>query len=155
MSEIGTNEVKTCLPALLERVERGERFTRSKADPALAAILVSALFLNGCHTTTRVALPDAAPTPAAISFSELRAGDNVRVTLKSGGKVSFVLSEVRADALVGESGQAIALGDIADVRKQTFSGARTTWLIIGVAGGLAFLVVAAMAAATASLLSGP
>jgi hypothetical protein len=133
--------------ALGPRPERPRR-----ADVHVAAILVSALIVNGCHTMTRVGLPDAAsPAPNAMAAAGLSGGDEVRVTLRTGEKVSFALSEVRAEGLVASDGRYVAYSEMAELKKQTFSSARTTWLIIGVAGGTAFfLVVLAVGMAYAS-----
>ena len=115
---------------------------RRRTDVPIAVIVVSALFLNGCHTTTRVGVPDSTPPPpSAAVFAELKPGDNVRITLRSGEKVGFVLSQARADGLVGQDGRHVPYRDIAQLEKRHFSGSRTAWLTVGIAGGFFLLVL--------------
>jgi hypothetical protein len=101
---------------------------------------------------TRVAVPDSTPSPPnAAVFATLKVGDNVRITLRNGEKVSFALAEVRADGLVGRGGRHIPYGDMAQLEERHVSGSKTA-LLIGGAVGLFILI--SYAAATAAVLTG-
>jgi len=118
---------------------------RRRTDGPIAVIVVSALFLNGCHTMTRVGVPDSTPPPpSAAVFAELKPGDNVRITLRSGEKVGFVFSEARADGLVGQDGRHVPYSDVAQLEKRQLSRSRTIWLTVGIAGGFGVLLLLLM-----------
>lgn len=90
--------------------------------PAVALFLLSALLLSGCHSMTRIAIPHSTPPPPdAAVFADLRVGDNVRVTMRTGERVTFTLAEVRTEGLVAEGGRHIPFGDIAQLDKRRFS----------------------------------
>jgi len=118
-------------------------------------VVVGALILNGCHTLTRVEVPDSTPSaPNAAVFAELKAGDHVRITLRSGEKVSFALAEVRADGLVGRGGRHIPYRDMAKLEERHVSRGKTAWLIAGIAGGVGLYLLIAYAGAVGSLAGG-
>ena len=125
---------------------------RRRTDVSLALILVGALFLNGCHTNTRVAVPDATPpAPDAAVFAELTPGDNDRLTLRSGETVRFVFSEARTDGLVGQDGRHVPYGDVAQLEKRQLSRSKTIWLTVGIAGGFGLLLLISYGMAVAEL----
>jgi hypothetical protein len=105
--------------------------------PAVAIVLLSALVLSGCHSMTRVALPDSTPPPSnAAVFAHLKAGDDIRVTMQTGEKVTFELAEVQTEGLVARGGRHIPFRDIAQIEKRYIS-----WTKIGILTGsiLAYL----------------
>jgi len=103
----------------------------------ITVILLSAFILNGCHSLTRVALPDSTPPPPnAAVFAQLKAGDDVRVTLRTGEKVTFTLAEVQAEGLVAKDGRRYAFSDTRQIERQHISGTKIT---IGVACVVALL----------------
>lgn len=98
--------------------------------PAVAIVLLSALLLSGCHSMTRVVLPDSTPPPPnAAVFAQLKAGDTVRVTMRTGEKVTFTLEEVRAEGVVAKDGRHIPFGDIGQLERRHFSGTKTVVVI--------------------------
>ena len=102
--------------------------------PAVAIVLLSALVLSGCHSMTRVALPDATPPPPnAAVFAHLKAGDDIRVTMRTGEKVTITLAEVQTEGLVAEGGRHIPFRDMAQIEKRHIS-----WTKSGI---LTFLLV--------------
>jgi hypothetical protein len=105
--------------------------------PPITVVLLSAFILNGCHSLTRVALPDSTPPPPnAAVFAQLKAGDDVRVTLRTGEKVTFTLAEVQAEGLVAKDGRRYAFSDTRQIERRHISGTKIT---IGVACVVALL----------------
>jgi len=89
-------------------------------------VVLSAFILNGCQTLTRITLPDSTPPPPnAAVFAQLKAGDTVRVTMRTGEKVTFTLEEVRAEGVVAKDGRHISFGDIRQLEKRHISGTKT------------------------------
>ena len=109
--------------------------------PAVTIVLLSALVLSGCHSMTRVALPDATPPPPnAAVFAHLKPGDDIRVTMQTGEKVTFTLADVQTEGLVADGRRHIPVRDMAQIEKRHIS-----WTKIGILTGsilvyLAYLV---------------
>ena len=73
------------------------------------ALLCASLFLTGCTTMHRVALPTSASSTSAIHV-----GDHVQVLTKAGQTLSFTVSQIEPAALVGENVR-VAFSNIADL----------------------------------------
>jgi hypothetical protein len=129
---------------------------RQRRRTALVTVVaLSVSILNGCHTMTRVAVPDSTPSPPnAAVFATLKVGDNVRITLRNGEKVSFALAEVRADGLVGRGGRHIPYGDMAQLEERHASGSKTAWLIVAIGGAVVLFILISYAAAMGGLMAG-
>ena len=121
----------------MQSVERQRRRT----VPA-AVIVLSVIMLNGCHSRTRVALPDSTPPPPdAAVFAELNAGDNLRVTMRTGERVTFTLAAVQPEALVAKDGRHIPFRDVTQLDKRHIS----PWKTVGLAVGIFVVWLAVMA----------
>ena len=100
--------------------------------PAVTIGVLSALVLTGCHSMTRVALPNATPPPPnAAVFAHLKAGDDIRVTMQTGEKVTFTLAEVQTEGLMAEGGRHIPFRDMAQIEKRQIS-----WIKLGILTGI-------------------
>jgi hypothetical protein len=105
---------------------------RRRTVPATVVVL-SAIILSGCHSRTRVAVPDSTPPPPnSAVFAQLKPGDNVRVTLRTGEKVTFTLAEVQPDALVAKDGRHFAFRDMTQLDKRHLSPWKTVGLAVGI-----------------------
>jgi hypothetical protein len=99
----------------------------------VAVLALSAFIVNGCHTVTRVTLPDSTPPPAnAAVFALLKAGDNVRVTLRTGEKAAFTVAEVQPEGLVATDGRHVSCRDMAQLEERSLSPGRTAALVAGI-----------------------
>lgn len=86
-------------------------------------------------------LPDSTPAPPMSAvFTELRAEDKVRVTLRNGSKEVFVIAQAQADALVAEDGRRFPYADIALLERTRLSKAKTIPLITAMPFIALFLV---------------
>ena len=83
------------------------------------------------------------PPPNAAVFAQLKAGDTVRVTMRTGEKVTFTLEEVRAEGVVAKDGRHISFGDIWQLEKRHTSGTKT---VVAVAIPLVLLAFVAYVA---------
>ena len=96
----------------------------------VTVVVLSAFVLNACHSTRRIALPDSTPPPPTAGvFSELKAGDTVRVTIRTGEKATFTLAEVQAEGVVAQDGRRIPFADMWQLEKRHVSGTKTAILI--------------------------
>jgi hypothetical protein len=99
----------------------------------VAVVVLGAFIFNGCHTVTRVTLPDSTPPPAnAAVFGLLKAGDNVRMTLRTGEKAAFTVAEVQAEGLVATDGRHFSYRDMAQLEERSLSRGRTAGLVAGI-----------------------
>lgn len=103
----------------------------------VALILVTAFALTGCTTmhTIRPASPGAPP------FGTLQPGDTVVVVTRGGDQTSFAVQRIEGETLVAQDGRRYLASELVRVERKTVSGAKTAWLIAGIAGGV-FMVVA-------------
>jgi hypothetical protein len=96
----------------------------------VTVVVLSAFILNACHAATRVTLPDSTPPPpTAAVFAQLKAGDTVRATMRTGEKVTFTLAEVQAEGVVAKDGRHIPFVDIWQLEKRHISGTKTVMAI--------------------------
>ena len=104
-----------------------------------------ALAATGCTSMRGVPLVrGVAPAPDA----GLEAGDEVRITLFSGRRVTVVLAEITEVAIVTRDGTVYPRDQVARVERRQFSGTKTAVLAIGLG---ATVLLVAWAVATASL----
>lgn len=95
----------------------------------LGAVL-SAMILGGCHHMVPiVARPSTQPPTASAVATELKVGDEVRVTLRNGDSARFEVAEVQAEALVARDGRRFNYADVSRLEKRRVSKGRTIALI--------------------------
>ncbi len=99
-----------------------------------AAVTVAAL-LAGCHVQTRLTLPGAVPSSAAVSVPPVKVGDEVRLVLRDGTIAGLIVAEVAANAIVGSRGQRYPFSDITQLERRRVSPVRTAGLVAGVVAG--------------------
>jgi hypothetical protein len=110
---------------------------------ALIATIVSALLVSGCHTQQRIELPGGpSSSPAGVAVSQLKAGDTVQVTMKSGDKLSFPIQEVQSDGLVARGGKRFLYQDMARLDKRQLAKGKTAGLIAGITSGAFVILIA-------------
>jgi hypothetical protein len=85
----------------------------------------------------------AAPPPDAAVFTELKAEDKVRVTLRNGNTAEFVLADVQPDALTARDGRRFPYADIARLERIRVSEVKTVVLIGSFIGIVILLEMAA------------
>jgi hypothetical protein len=115
---------------------------------ALITLMNICLALAGCSTTRTVALGSV----PGVAVPNVKAGDSVRITMKSGEARRLKLSAVDANTLTGKDLDArgsgtivqIAMTDVQSLEQRRFSTGRTAGLTIGVIVGIATLVVGAL-----------
>jgi hypothetical protein len=94
-------------------------------------VVLSAVILSGCHSRVPIVVPvSMPPPPTSAVFTELKAEDNVRVTLWNGNTEVFVVAEAQAEALVAADGRRFLYADIAVLEKRHVSKAKTIALIV-------------------------
>jgi len=105
------------------------------------ALVLSALILSGCHSRVPITVPDSAPPPpTAAVYTELKAKDKVRITLRNGSTQECVIGEAQADALVADDGRRFYYSDIARLEKTRVSKGKTIALVAGVGVGVVLIV---------------
>lgn len=93
--------------------------------------VLSAVLLSGCHHMVPIVSAPATPAAAAVAVSAARtAGHEVRVTLHNGNRATFVVGDVRPEALFAEDGRRFNYADIARLEESRVSTARTAALIV-------------------------
>jgi hypothetical protein len=104
-----------------------------RRNRSVAFIVVSALLMSGCSPWKRVTLPDSTPSPPnAAVFAELKAGDAVRVTTRTGSHVTFTVATVQADGILATDGRWWHFRDMTNIEKKSQEGAAVaTWTVIG------------------------
>lgn len=115
---------------------------------ALITLLGICLVLAGCSTTRTVALGGV----PGMAVPNVKAGDSVRIVMKSGEVRRLKLSAVDANTLTGKDLDArgsattvqIAMTDVQSLEARRFSTGRTAGLTIGVIVAIATLVVGAL-----------
>ncbi len=130
--------------------------TRRARIARTTAVLLSAQMLSGCHSRVPIAVPDSTSgPPTAAVLSQLKADDEVRVTLRDGSIAEFVVAEVQADALVAEDGRRFSYADMTRLEKTHVSKGKTIALVGGlIAMGLLVVIVIQTGAAIGSLAGG-
>jgi hypothetical protein len=76
-----------------------------------------------------IAVPGSPPPAKSAVATELKAGDRVRVTMRSGNREAFVIVEAQVEALVAEDGRRFPYADIALLEKTRISKTKTIALI--------------------------
>jgi len=116
----------------------------------VCALLIPAVVACGC-TTMRVVQRPAAPgttDPPASAVETVRAGDQVRVTLRDGRQFRFQVLAVDNTGIVAVDHSRYDTADILRLERKSFSGAKTAILV---AAGVATFVLVMYAVALASL----
>jgi hypothetical protein len=81
---------------------------------------------TGCTTLKPLGVSAA---PQSI-LTQIKPGDNVRLTTRDGKVREFKLKEATAHQLVGED-EEVNLSDITDIERREFSAWKTTFLVVG------------------------
>jgi len=126
--------------------------TWDRRSARTTAVVLSALILSGCHSRVPIGVPDSTPPPpTAAVLTELKVGDQVRVTLRNGSVVESVVADLQAEALVAGDGRRFPYADMARLERIRVSPAKTAALV----GGLLLIVFfLAYGAAVGSLAGG-
>ena len=93
-----------------------------------ASVLVCSITASGCST---VRVIDPVTNPAEPAFARLEVGDTVEVQTRA-GVARFVVREIDRDSIVAADGTRYSRGEILQLKRQTTSGVKTTWLIVGI-----------------------
>jgi hypothetical protein len=128
--------------------------THASGTCALIGLLAATLAASGCHTHQRVVLPaSGSPSASAFELPPVHAGDDVRVTLRTGERLDFSVEEARNDSLIGKGGRRFPYADITRLEKRQLSKGKTVALVLGIsAAAFTFLLLAAFAAAYGTAL---
>ena len=129
--------------------------TNASGTCALIGLLLGTLVVSGCHTQQHLSLPGGASASAPEGELPLNPGDHVRVTLRTGEHLDFLVDEVLNDALMAKGGRRFPYAEMARLEKMELSKGKTTALVLGIsAAAIALLVLAAFGAAYGAALSG-
>jgi hypothetical protein len=97
----------------------------------LSTTLLSLVCLAGCVTWQTVPLRD-----GALPRNTVRVGDEVRAQTRSGGEVSFEVTNVQDDGTItGDDGQRVQASDLSSLEVGRMSK-RTVYISLGVVGGI-------------------
>jgi hypothetical protein len=129
--------------------------TNASGTCALIGLLLGTLVVSGCHTHQHVALPGSASAAAPEDeLPHVNPGDHVRVTMRTGERLNFLVEEVLKDALIAKGGRRFPYEEMARLEKKQLAKGRTTALVVGIsAAALTLILLAATAAALAAGLS--
>ncbi len=120
---------------------------------ALIGFLAAALVVSGCHTHQHLSLSASGSTSAPEFEPPVHAGDNVRITLRTGERLDFSVEQARDDSLIAKGGRRFPYADIARLEKRQLSKGKTIALAIGIsAAAFTFLILAAAGAAYGAAL---
>jgi len=111
---------------------------------AIALLCVVSLVLTSCYSLQRVAIPSGQTPP---SLPDVKVGDTVVVTNRSGAKKTFEVIAIEADALVGHDVRA-PYADMSTLDVKHLRKGATTGLVVGVV--LTVLTIVAYSQATES-----
>jgi hypothetical protein len=111
----------------------------------LAALLVSTVGMSATSCTTMKTISPATE-PTAPVFGKVKPGDRVAVHMRDGRQEQFVVDRVDGDSLVSTAGFRYARGEIAELKRRSFSPAKTTGLVCATtAATFALVLIAAIA----------
>jgi len=117
------------------------RAIRAVCVTRLVCVLsASAVVMTGCTSMHRAPVVVAELQPSSWRVSP---GDEVRVTMRDGRTAQFTVQTVEPAAIVARDGTRYDLTDIVTVERRAFSGIKTTFLAVGILGGVLLFVVAA------------
>jgi hypothetical protein len=95
---------------------------------AIALLCVASLLLTSCYSLQPVAIPSGESPP---SLPDIKVGDTVVVTNRSGAKKTFAVIAIEAEALVGNDVRA-RFADMATLNVKHLRKGATTALVAGV-----------------------
>jgi hypothetical protein len=122
----------------------------TRSTPSRLACLLTAFAVAGNACTSMHPVPMVTPG-SAQSTATVKPGDKVRLTMRDGRSVTFVVQEVDNTAIVAQGSTRYPLDDITTLERKGFSGPKTAALV---AGAAAVALLFAWAAAVASLAEG-
>jgi hypothetical protein len=79
-------------------------------------------------------------TDSQAILSQIKLGDEVRLTTRDGKALQFTLREATDKQLVGEN-ERVNLSDITDIERREFSTGKTVGLIGGIIGVVLIIVI--------------
>jgi hypothetical protein len=117
----------------------------------VSCVLVFSLAVTttGC-TSMKTVRPET--SPRATAFGNAKAGDTVIVRTTDGRTTRFVVQQIDGDALIAPGGVRFTRAEVAELKRRSFSGAKTAGLTAGIVGGVLLLLGAAVASAYDGLL---
>lgn len=120
---------------------------------SISCLLVCAIGIGGSACTSMKTIRPATD-PRMPAFSAVKAGDEVTLHMGDGRRLKIRVSAVDDDGIVSMEGIRYERRDITHLQRRSFSVAKTTGLVAGVALGA--LVVAGMmiASALGSIMGG-
>ena len=124
----------------------------------LTASVLCVLLAAGCSSHQRIEMPgvSSATVPPSPSVDHLKAGDTVRITMRTGETLSFPIQEVQPDGLVAKGGSRFLYRDIARLEKRHFEKTKTIALAVGLGiAAFSILILVVIAAEGGPLGSGP
>ena len=123
----------------------------------VALVTASALLGSGCTSMHPVAVvapgqPQATTTVnAGEATTPVKAGDNVRVTMRDGRTAQFTVEQVEVSAITARGGEKYATDEILTLERRSVSAAKTSVLIVSVVGAVGVVLLILYAVGTASL----
>jgi uncharacterized membrane protein YdcZ (DUF606 family) len=118
----------------------------------VTTILVCSVVSASVGCTSMRTIRPIVPGGQETTFRDLKAGDTVWLRTTTGRTARFVIQQVEADTIIAPDGVRYARADIVELKRRSFSAARTAGLAGGIFGGLFILVAAAAAAALGGLM---
>ena len=100
------------------------------------AFLLCMTIATGCTTFKPMAT-----TEPQVILSQIKPGDEIRLTTRDGRKWEFTIKEVNDKQLVGEN-EKVNLADITDIERREFSTGKTVGLVGGIIVLLGVLIAA-------------
>ena len=115
--------------------------------------LVAVLALTSTTACTSMRPVPPVTHPDNSSFHDVKPGDTVEIVQNNGQRARFVVAAADRDAIVARDGQRYARNEIVQMKRRSFSGAKTAGLVAGIAGGVFLMVAIAIADAVGSIWS--
>jgi hypothetical protein len=104
---------------------------------SVAAVLICAIVSTGCATMRPGAISVA---PQTRPFAGLNVGDLVQLQLTNGTRHRFEVKAIEGDAIVSDTGQRYARGEIAQLSRETVNGAKMGSLVGVIVAGSAIVL---------------
>ena len=113
----------------------------------LVTILLCGVVITNVGCTSMKTVKPVTHPGAPAPFGNIKAGDTVQVRTTDGRVTRFVVQQVEGDAILAADGVRYTSAEVVELKKKSFSGAKTTGLIAGICGTV--FVIAAIAVASA------